>query len=789
MMATTTVRSPSPAAMSDPATTAAERPGTSSRNGSSSRPRASRPPPASRGVRKSSSNESLGEMQVFPRSSGGGSGSSDPLNASISSSGTLRSNRERVANFAAQMNSSNGSLKSEDSRDSLGGASRSVKGGTTDRRSERRSDRRERGRASRSHTERRPRSHSPDITAADDEDATIVSTATSTSKPSSSKTTHSHHRRDRHGRQAGSRRHSSRSRSKSRGPHRSRSLNARKHLARHTPSRTHSVESKSGSSRSRRGSYHKEHTTTSSKDAASAEFMELNNGSCNSLSAASPVPSRGKIPRSPRTVSPSVQHSASTPRRIQARVDQHSVGSPPLSGCSEDSKMTVSEMELLAFLSSPSAGDAVTPSHSERESRTLPIIVSDNPHSGRRERTSTRERHSSQRRERATRAASDISPTRKKSTDHVPTRTASDVSPIRKRGDAPVSSTASTSTSSTSSYLRPPRTSRGVGRSQSAAAATHTQSIEALVSPKRCLPPSGARHRGSLSLSNSPADPSRGIRRAKSTDDMGDLANFFATSSSVSRRKKTSSGTRSVASMPTRQKQRRKPSDATTSTTRGSSSTNGGDVSVDDHKPPSSRSTVTATDTYYSDDEDGDESIDESMEDLNDIADELPQRSYNSSNRSVGNSSADGNSLNFNQSAVEAALQMHMSRTETLLYDVFPKHIAEALRSGRKVEPENHDCVTIFFSDIVGFTNISSELDPLQISDMLDRLYSAFDALSHYHDVFKVETIGDAYVSAYQFEWRGPLSPWICNNMSSQFIFVFSIFFLDGCYQSHQETR
>lgn len=102
----------------------------------------------------------------------------------------------------------------------------------------------------------------------------------------------------------------------------------------------------------------------------------------------------------------------------------------------------------------------------------------------------------------------------------------------------------------------------------------------------------------------------------------------------------------------------------------------------------------------------------------------------------------------FSHLSMESALQMHMSRTENLLFEVFPKHIAEALRSGRKVEPENHECVTIFFSDIVGFTNISSELDPLKISDLLDRLYNSFDALSIYHNVFKVETIGDAYVSA-----------------------------------------
>ena len=86
-------------------------------------------------------------------------------------------------------------------------------------------------------------------------------------------------------------------------------------------------------------------------------------------------------------------------------------------------------------------------------------------------------------------------------------------------------------------------------------------------------------------------------------------------------------------------------------------------------------------------------------------------------------------------------------RTNRLLFDVFPRHIAEALRDGKKVEPTSRDMVTIFFSDIVGFTDISSSLPPLKISDMLDRLYNAFDDLSHKHEIFKVETIGDAYMA------------------------------------------
>uniref|UniRef100_A0A7S1DAK1 Guanylate cyclase n=1 Tax=Cyclophora tenuis TaxID=216820 RepID=A0A7S1DAK1_CYCTE len=87
------------------------------------------------------------------------------------------------------------------------------------------------------------------------------------------------------------------------------------------------------------------------------------------------------------------------------------------------------------------------------------------------------------------------------------------------------------------------------------------------------------------------------------------------------------------------------------------------------------------------------------------------------------------------------------ARNEELLFDVFPRHVAEALRDGRRVEAEAFDCVTIFFSDIVGYTTISANLTPKKVSEMLDRLYLKFDALSSQHDVFKIETIGDAYMA------------------------------------------
>lgn len=85
-------------------------------------------------------------------------------------------------------------------------------------------------------------------------------------------------------------------------------------------------------------------------------------------------------------------------------------------------------------------------------------------------------------------------------------------------------------------------------------------------------------------------------------------------------------------------------------------------------------------------------------------------------------------------------------RSGDMLYELFPKHVADALKEGKKVEPEHHELVTIVFSDIVHFTDISQQLDPLKVSTMLDNLYLAFDKIARRHGIFKVETIGDAYM-------------------------------------------
>jgi len=61
---------------------------------------------------------------------------------------------------------------------------------------------------------------------------------------------------------------------------------------------------------------------------------------------------------------------------------------------------------------------------------------------------------------------------------------------------------------------------------------------------------------------------------------------------------------------------------------------------------------------------------------------------------------------------------------------------------------EHHEDVTILFTDIVGFTKISSTCSPAEVMIMLNKLFSIFDLASERHNIYKVETIGDAYMCA-----------------------------------------
>jgi adenylate cyclase len=100
------------------------------------------------------------------------------------------------------------------------------------------------------------------------------------------------------------------------------------------------------------------------------------------------------------------------------------------------------------------------------------------------------------------------------------------------------------------------------------------------------------------------------------------------------------------------------------------------------------------------------------------------------------------------EQAYLAQLRVEREKSERLLLNILPSAIAERLKEDQGIIAESFTEATILFSDVVGFTQMSARISPVELVYLLNEIFSAFDELATRHGLEKIKTIGDAYMVA-----------------------------------------
>jgi adenylate cyclase len=93
-------------------------------------------------------------------------------------------------------------------------------------------------------------------------------------------------------------------------------------------------------------------------------------------------------------------------------------------------------------------------------------------------------------------------------------------------------------------------------------------------------------------------------------------------------------------------------------------------------------------------------------------------------------------------------LRMEEQKADRLLLNVLPKEIAAVLKNDQDTIAEEFEEASVLFADLVGFTPLSSQLSPVQMVELLNEIFTHFDALVDQYQVEKIRTIGDNYMVA-----------------------------------------
>lgn len=91
-------------------------------------------------------------------------------------------------------------------------------------------------------------------------------------------------------------------------------------------------------------------------------------------------------------------------------------------------------------------------------------------------------------------------------------------------------------------------------------------------------------------------------------------------------------------------------------------------------------------------------------------------------------------------------IEREKEKSEALLLNVLPAGVARELMEHGFFAPQNYEDVSVCFIDIVQFTSTASQLDPEELIDELNILFTDFDRIIDLYQCERMKTIGDAYL-------------------------------------------
>jgi len=92
-------------------------------------------------------------------------------------------------------------------------------------------------------------------------------------------------------------------------------------------------------------------------------------------------------------------------------------------------------------------------------------------------------------------------------------------------------------------------------------------------------------------------------------------------------------------------------------------------------------------------------------------------------------------------------VRQEKERSDRLLLNILPVRVANDLKNTGRTSPETFENVTVAFADIVGFTTLSSTIEPKILIDELNDIFTGFDMIIESNDCERIKTIGDAYLA------------------------------------------